>query len=307
MQDRGCRLYNTTRCMHNDRMKPPRNSEMMAFTLWNVGHGIAIWIATPNGKHHWIDLGRNDDFSPSEHVHKQHGVNAVDYLIISHPDQDHLADLPSFIESFGEPRILRRNKTLPPAEKYGSGGREYQRKFKSMDTRFTKSVAVDEDPQQPSVNGGIEYVIKHVPYRRAGIVDPAIAGNDTSVVVALLYAGVLFVCPGDIHALGWKELWSTHEDEYMALFRRAKWRFLVAPHHGRKSAYCAEMMEAVSPHLVFISDVWGQAETDSRYQTKPVGVHVESEDRKYYSTKQLGRVRVDVESGGQCRINQYEP
>lgn len=27
----------------------------MMFTLWDVGHGLCIWIKTPNGHNHMID------------------------------------------------------------------------------------------------------------------------------------------------------------------------------------------------------------------------------------------------------------
>ena len=28
----------------------------LMFTLWDVGHGVALWIKTPNDSNHWIDL-----------------------------------------------------------------------------------------------------------------------------------------------------------------------------------------------------------------------------------------------------------
>ena len=28
----------------------------LVFTLWDVGHGVSIWIRTPNGSNHWIPL-----------------------------------------------------------------------------------------------------------------------------------------------------------------------------------------------------------------------------------------------------------
>jgi competence protein ComEC len=63
-------------------------SELIA-TIWDVGHGISIWLQMPNGDNHWIDLGATKDFSPSTHVHNNYKVNKIDYLIISHPDKDH--------------------------------------------------------------------------------------------------------------------------------------------------------------------------------------------------------------------------
>ena len=91
-------------------------SDQLVFTLWDVGHGISIWIQTPSGAHHWIDLGKTPEFSPSEYVGRRYGVTKIDYLIVSHPDQDHLEDLPNFKQTFGDPRLLLRNKTLPTQE-----------------------------------------------------------------------------------------------------------------------------------------------------------------------------------------------
>ena len=64
---------------------------------------MSIWINTPNGTNHWIDLGRTPEFSPSEHVERTYHVSDIDYLVISHPDEDHLEDLPQFRETFGNP------------------------------------------------------------------------------------------------------------------------------------------------------------------------------------------------------------
>lgn len=76
------------------------NDNPLHFTLWDVGYGTSIWINTPNGKHHWFDLGRTPEFSPSEYVRENHSVVSVPSLIISRPDKNHLEDLPSFRSSF---------------------------------------------------------------------------------------------------------------------------------------------------------------------------------------------------------------
>lgn len=99
------------------------DQQPLKFIIWDVGHGLCIWIQTPKGHHHWIDCGAatENDFSPAEHVNSKHGVKAIDYLIISHPDADHLRDLPNLVNKIGSPRTLHRNTTLPPDEKYKSG------------------------------------------------------------------------------------------------------------------------------------------------------------------------------------------
>ena len=169
----------------------------------------------------------------------------------------------------------------------------------------------NESPTNPDYNGGVRYAIHSLDHgtRVTGstlLGSSAIEGNNTSIVVMLLYEGVLFVCPGDIEPLGWRELWSRHAASYRALIGDAHWRFLVAPHHGRKSGYCREMMEAIQPHATFISDVWGASETHPAFRSDTLGVRLPSGDTvRYYTTKHAGRVQVVV-SATEINIDQYD-
>ena len=283
----------------------------LTFTLWDVGHGVSIWIRTPNGFDHWIDLGRTQDFSPSEYVGRSYGVSDIDYLVVSHPDADHLEDLPQFKATFGDPRVLSRNKSLPPAEMFGQRAFQYQRDYADLHNRFTAAIPRERSPINPDHNGGVRYAIHSLDYGtcvndstlRGGA---TVEGNNTSLVVMLLYEGVLFVCPGDIEPLGWRELWQRQAASYRALIDDAQYRFLVAPHHGRKSGYCKDMMDAIQPHATFISDVWGDSETHRAFRDDPLGIQLQSgETVKYYTTKRAGRVRVVV-SADAVNIGQYD-
>ena len=251
------------------------------FTLWDVGHGVSIWINTPNGSNHWIDLGRTLDFSPSEHVARVYRVSKIDYLIISHPDKDHLEDLPWFRATFGDPRVLCHNKSLPAADMFGQRTFQYQEDFANLHNRFTAPVSYDRSPTNPDYNGGVRYAVQSLDHgtRVQGTMplgSASIEGNNTSLVIMLLYEGVLFVCPGDIEPLGWHELWRGHAAAYRPLIDDARCRFLVAPHHGRKSGYSKHMMDAIRPHVSFISDVWGDSDTHSAFRSDPLGVHLTS-------------------------------
>ena len=67
--------------------------------------------------------------------------------------------------------------------------------------RFTAPVTHAENPTNPNCNGGVRYAIHSLDHSTI-LGSAVIEGNDTSIVVMLLYAGVLFVCPGDIEPLG---------------------------------------------------------------------------------------------------------
>ncbi len=277
------------------------------FTLWDVGHGLCVWIQTPSGQNHWIDCNKRDEFSPSEHVKKEHGVTKLDYLIISHPDRDHISDLPNLVKAFGKPVALLRNRSLPEAEKFKSETLECQTVFKDLDTSYTENVKWGNSPCNPTVNGGVEVKVAYNDYSEE------VTGNNTSVIALYHYANWLFACPGDIEDAGWMRLWSAKQAEFEPLISKSKWRVLVAPHHGRHSGYSQAMMDNINPQLVIISDVAGESETDRRFRENPPGLNLtvapEAEKRlwKHLSTKGAGRVRFEITSaGGYRKIHQYE-
>ncbi len=282
------------------------NSQELVFTLWDVGHGISIWIRTPSGQHHWIDLGKTPEFSPSRHVRQFCGVSYIDYLIISHPDRDHLEDLPNFKWAFGYPRVLYRNTSLPATDMFGTQSSQYQRDYFDFHGRFNYPLPLYADPTNPQVNGGVNYALNCLEHGTTTDWGTDIQGNNTSVVVMLLYNGVLFVCPGDIEPYGWNKLWARYEGSYGPLIEAASTRLLVAPHHGRRSGYSREMMDAIQPHATFVSDVRGDSETHRSFRSDPIGIQLpDGTIEKYFSTKLGGRIQVVI-SGAGFFIDQYD-
>jgi len=284
------------------------DQQPLTFTIWDVGHGLCVWIQTPKGHHHWIDCGAatENDFSPAEHVNSKHGVKAIDYLIISHPDADHLRDLPNLVNKIGKPRTLQRNKTLPPDEKYKSGELEYQEHFKNLDTTYNAAVLREVDPQNPEFNGGV--LIKDF----SNSFSDTIKGNNTSVVMFYAYADWLFIFPGDIEDIGWTTLWQTKKAQIEPLITKSKYRVLVAPHHGRQSGYSQGMMDNLKPHVTIVSDVAGQSPTDQRFRTNPLGLtltvapETKPKSVKYLSTKAGGRIQFEISSDNTYKLHQYE-
>ena len=114
------------------------NSGCLDVRIWDVGHGLSVRLKTPNGQNHIIDAGANNGFSPAEHIAENYWDidDILNYLIISHPDQDHIQDLPNIVRFIGKPKTLLRNKTVPDQEKFGSENLEYQKIYKSLDISY---------------------------------------------------------------------------------------------------------------------------------------------------------------------------
>ena len=278
----------------------------MRFTLWDVQHGVSIWVTTPKGHHHWFDLGKTLDFSPSQYVAKEYGVQSIDYLTISHPDKDHIEDLLNFTQVFSPaPRALLRNKSLPPSEFLGSGKSDYQKIMDKLHRTYIHDIHENESPKNPNYNGGIEYKQCYLSHG-AFLDDTKLEGNNTSIVTFMLYKKILFVYPGDIESKGWSQLWNDNGGDLQNFITRAKTRLLVAPHHGRESGYSKEMMDSIQPHIVFISDKWGESETHRSYYERPIGIMLNGQIIKYLSTKTNRRILCEVDESGSLRLNQFE-
>ena len=99
------------------------------------------------------------------------------------------------------------------------------------------------------------------------------------------------MCPGDIEEVGWKELWPQVKDDFQPLLDAADVITLVAPHHGRSSGYCKEMMGTINPHLVLISDKYGKEPTDQGFRDNPLGLKLGGKMTKFLSTKTSGRIQ----------------
>lgn len=279
------------------------------FTLWDVEHGLSIWIQTPKEQNHCIDAGKNNvtEFSPYGHMRKYYNVQKLDALIISHPDKDHIEGLPELIKNIGEPRVLHRNTTLPDQEKYGDCQAEYLKIFKKLDTSYIKPVNEETSPFNPLFNGN---VIVHYFYNSYKDV---MNKNDTSIVMFYNFKNNLFIMPGDIEPNGWSILRKKYIEKIKSIIDGARTITLVAPHHGRPSAYSQEMIDDLSPNLILISDKYAKHETDSRYYSAGTGLYghlynerlnpISSDQIYSLSTKTKGRIKINIEYNGQYNIN----
>ena len=76
--------------------------------FWDVQHGHATYIKSPNDRHIVVDLGigdyseKNSCFSPLQHIRYEYGVTQLNYVIITHPHLDHIDDILNFVFNMRE-------------------------------------------------------------------------------------------------------------------------------------------------------------------------------------------------------------
>jgi hypothetical protein len=262
---------------------------MLEITIWDVKHGSAAYIKTPNNRHIVVDLGDAEDFSPFKTLHAR-GVRQLDVVVITHPHRDHIDDILNFDllspVSLSTPRHLTEDEIR-------QGNRQVDlpvvNQYLNIRQRFNGGVGPANDITVPANYGGAKFEV-FAPLKCA----PGNINNHSFVVVAE-FAGSKIVIPGDNEAASWNELLGNPRFVQAV----AGTSILVAAHHGRDNGYCPELFDVMGkPNLVVISDGrFGDTSATGRYHQQATGWKVfdpdgGSEERKCLTTRCDGHITV---------------
>ena len=117
------------------------------FITWDVQHGSAAFIGTPNNQTIAIDLGAGD-FSPLEHIRRS-GITQLDEVIITHPHLDYIDDILNF--DLLQPRILSRPRHLSEDEIW-AGNQNASAQVKSKISKYCEINSRYNQPVPPNEN-----------------------------------------------------------------------------------------------------------------------------------------------------------
>lgn len=264
--------------------------------FWDVQHGHATYVKSPNGKHIVVDLGigshddNNTAFSPLMHLKNNYGVNQLDFVIITHPHLDHIDDILNF-DSLS-PKVLLRPKHLKDEEVYHDALRDRDKpkfeKYIEINNRYNQNIN-DTDPVfvKPENYGGLQ-IQRFLP---TGC--PRDNFNNHSIVSVFSYADIKVVIPGDNEDESFQEL--LKNDAFIKAIDGAD--ILLAPHHGRISGYYDDFVNLVYPRLTIVSDGrFCDTSANPRYSEKSRGWTVyksgQETNRKCLTTNSDGEVFV---------------
>jgi len=221
--------------------------------FWDVQHGHATYIKSPNGRHIVVDLGtgnysKNDlTFSPLSHLQKNYDVSQLDYVIITHPHLDHIDDILQFDKL--NPKILARPKELSNFEViFGvrPNDREKFQKYCDINDRYNYTINDNDydNPNNPNNWGGLQITRFSSPNCDHDNF------NNHSLLTVFEYMGTKIVIPGDNEKESFDEL--IRYRSFLDTIGNAD--ILLAPHHGRESGYYTDFVKRVNPKLTIISD-----------------------------------------------------
>lgn len=214
------------------------STDTLSVSVMDVGQGLSVVVVAPDGTSMVYDAGRSGQRVEDLVIPYLHdlGVTEIDYLVVSHPDQDHIGGMPRLLDqmpvrNFVDPVIPTTNQTyghvLERVLDYGVNP-----------IRATPGLMLDMGdeveaeilwPQEPFIMDGDEPDT-----------------NENSTVIRLRMGDVSFLLTGDIEA----EAEATLVEEFDNDELRAD--VMVVAHHGSRTSSRAEFLDAVSPNVVVI-------------------------------------------------------
>jgi competence protein ComEC len=225
---------------------------MTEITVWDVQHGSATYVKSPNGKHIIIDAGMGSyengtDFSPLDHLRSNYGVKRINYAILTHPHGDHIEDIDNLIDLY--PKVLRRPKHLTRGDIITTKTKKsdiplYEKYIEFSDGYDGNVSGTADDPANPDNFEGLSI-------QAFGAINCSASNlNNQSILSVFSYADSKVVIAGDNENASFNEL--LQHTNFKAAIKNAD--ILVASHHGRESGFHKEFVELVKPHLTVISD-----------------------------------------------------
>ena len=310
----------------------PRTSDYaLDVRIWDVAHGSAAYLRAGT-KDVVLDCGASPEFSPLKWLNTSYyGMNSIDYLIISHPHEDHIEDLDMMKSLDLKPSdlIIQRPKqatelveeNLEKAKKEGNEefveDAEYYLNVLDEIDGTPDIYPSDPDWAMDGIDTGQYLADGGIPHAGVTIHNFSVGellGNDNyeklnnlSRVTVTNCFGFIMISAGDLLEDGIEEI--KDDEDAMSAIEDAD--ILIAPHHGRDSSFNREFVRHINPDLVVFSDKNADHTVSGKYSSETNGAFVynqqtdETEWRKVVSTNSDGRIRIQANNESDWDVGIY--
>lgn len=266
----------------------------MKVIFYDVEHGSCCHIITPNNTHILVDVGSKTNSSIVEHINRKYFGSRggkIDELIITHPHEDHIYDLPN-LNSILPPRVLQCQSgafDIVPSVNTPTHV-AIANSANAMNKSYNQPVEPGTAPTDSEANGGVEFEIITPKTDWTTKKDP----NTFSSIVVVKYNGYKFVLTGDNPSSILREMIKTDYSGIKDAIRNAT--VLLAPHHGRAGEFCQEFFDLVNPCLTVVSDkpIVHETQTDTAKIYKGRGADLYGQKRYVLTTRNDGTISFDV-------------
>ncbi|MEY8336930.1 ComEC/Rec2 family competence protein [Lachnospiraceae bacterium 62-35] len=204
------------------------DSHLLRVTFIDAGQGDAALLQC-DGHNMLIDAGKNDHGTELQKFLMDRGIETFDYLVGTHPDEDHIGGLDVMINKFPTEHVL-----MPKRE---ADTRTYDDVIQAM-----KYYSIPlEHP-----DAGDQFYLGDAEVTVIGPVQETYSdSNNCSIVLMVRHGNCRFLFTGDAE--------EEAEADMLEKGIQLKADVLKAGHHGSKSSSSQEFLDAVSPKVAVIS------------------------------------------------------
>ena len=221
-----------------DSQEEQAGQNTLTVHFMDVGHGDATLITC--GQHAMlVDCGKNiKGRMVSDYVREQ-GIERLDYLILTHPDNDHIGGAPVILEDFRIENIL--------VSSYAKASSEYE---------LLMSVLEKKDLETRIPVPGEEYALGEAVFTILGPVEVFEDSNNSSIVFRLDFGERSFLFAGDQEKKAEKALlnqMTANAETGELIYKNLQADVLKVGHHGKNDACGKKFLAAVDPEYAVIS------------------------------------------------------
>ena len=219
----------------------------------DVGQGDATLVKCGDAAM-LIDAGEGSKGTLLQNYLQKQGVKKLDYLVITHPDSDHIGGAPVIITKFEIDRVF--------VSDFEKDNRTYRKLIQALD---------DKNIQELTPKAGDEYALGDASFRILGPSETYDDPNNASLILLLQNGENRFLFTGD-----------AEEEAELAMLQNGadvKADVYQAGHHGSKSSSSEELLDAVKPKAAVVSCEEGNsyghphAQTLNRLRSRGVNLY----------------------------------
>lgn len=205
-------------------------SDLLSIHFLDVGQADSILIQLPNDEVILIDAGNGNDVDFIIDYLKQLDIKTIDYLIGTHPHEDHIGSLDDVIYNFEIEKVF-----LPDVVHTTASFEDVLLAIES------KNLAVDI--AESGVNL-FDYgnLLAHFVAPNSSSYDDL---NDYSAVLRVVYENTAYLFTGDAEVIS--------ENEMLASSQNIQADLVKVGHHGSNSSSSEDFLKAINPSIAIIS------------------------------------------------------
>lgn len=193
----------------------------------DVGQGDSEFIELPNGETMLIDAGTNETGTDVVNYIESLGYSSIDYVVGTHPHEDHIGGLDDVINSFEigsvyMPKVTADTKTFEDV----------------LDAVAEKGLSINTAKAGVSIVDGEDLSVKML----APVLDEYDNTNDYSAVIKVVYGDTSFLFTGDAEEYAESLITGDVDSDV-----------LKVGHHGSSTSTGEAFLERVSPSYAVIS------------------------------------------------------